>query len=151
MLVVRAVDDEASMSLAAGAIGARLSVAMLHRWLWLLASGFFFVTVVIHGYIAKGAMDFLNLPFAVGIPLAAVVMLFLAGIFKSVLGREFLVGAWRCEVAVDSAPDRNGPIKVVTLAPVGNSMRHAIYDHPKCVRTIADWLKSEQVRVVSAR
>jgi hypothetical protein len=70
-------------------------------------------------------------------------------------GREFLIGATRCEVATDSAPDSTRS-RIVTLqtpyyqlvpwlkqAP--RSMHHAIYNYPDCVPAIVKWI-NEHVR-----
>jgi hypothetical protein len=72
-------------------------------------------------------------------------------------GREFLVGAARCEVATDSTPDST-PSRIITLEtpyqpflwlqgensnqePTSTlRMRHRIYDYPGCVPEIVKWI-----------
>jgi hypothetical protein len=60
-------------------------------------------------------------------------------LFKSVFGKEFVIGAMRCEIAADSVPDTSGPIDAITLAPDIDTSRHGIYRHPQSVSEIVGW------------
>jgi hypothetical protein len=87
------------------------------------------------------------------------IFLILPGLFNARFGREFLIGAMRCEIATDSTPDSTR-LQIVTLEPMyrnccrkvkkidassNSSMRHKIYDHPDCPREIAKWI-TEHIR-----
>jgi hypothetical protein len=55
----------------------------------------------------------------VALPLGALAFFFLPGAFKSFFfGREFLVNAMTCDIAVDSVPDTLGQVEAITLRPV---------------------------------
>jgi hypothetical protein len=115
MLVIRGVDDEASLSLAAGSIGSRLSYLVLVGAIPAMLTMMMFVS-------------FLNL--VIKLPtlvfgilmlssyLGALIFFFVPGIFKSFFGREFLFNALVCDIAVDSGPDTLGQVEVITLRPV---------------------------------
>jgi hypothetical protein len=45
-----------------------------------------------------------------------IILIALPGIFKSVFGKELLLGSLRCEIAVDSSPDGGEHIEVMTLS-----------------------------------
>jgi hypothetical protein len=118
MLVIRGVDDEASLSLAAGSIGSRLS------FLTLVAV---FPTISTVGWLIFGVSHRLGFRLElwvaglvlVALPLLALAFFFLPGGFKSFFfGREFLVNAMTCDIAVDSVPDTLGQVEAITLRPV---------------------------------
>jgi hypothetical protein len=89
----------------------------------------------------KGTVDLLlRLLIAVS-AIGALAFFFLFGVFKAAFGKEFVFGAMRCEIAVDSMPDTSGPIHAVTLAPDIKVSRHGIYSHPQCVSEIVRWLR----------
>jgi len=142
MLVIRGVDDEAALFLAAGAIGARLSYFILFSTIrWVLVAYF---GVLLFGRIllGQGTADPLLIWLTAVSAIGALAFFFLFGVFKSVFGKEFVIGAIRCEIAVDSVPDTSGPIDAVTLAPDIGASRHGIYRHPQCVSEIVGWLRS---------
>jgi hypothetical protein len=119
ILVLRAADDEASLSLGAAAIGNRLST-LLAKWSVVI---FPFLLVGLVGFFlvsAAGANFFQTEPFlswwkridAISIPwlpwiiaLVLFVFLFAPGAFKSSYGRELLLNARGCEINSHSAPD----------------------------------------------
>src|SRR5262249_4181081 len=68
-------------------------------------------------------------------------------ISRSVHGRELAVGPMECQINTQSAPDAEGLSKIVTLIrkTYAKSLRHGIYDHEDCVKTISDWVRSQLV------
>jgi hypothetical protein len=157
LLVIRGYDDEAALTLAAGAIGARtaalLNLAIQSRILpgvW-----------VIFGFallISLAGSEFLNFEFhlllrlyglLMGIVFLACFFLILApNLFRTVYGREFLIGATRCDVVADSVPDGVNATVVTLPPPVpppdrSRRMRHSIHAHPACFDAIAKWLADE--------
>jgi hypothetical protein len=120
MLVIRGVDDEASLSLAAGSIGSRLSFftlvavipslcAVLFVFMW-LGSQF--------GLSAESKLQLWMQGLLIGCLLGPLILFFVPGAFKSFFGREFLVNAMTCDIAVDSVPDTLGQVEAITLRPV---------------------------------
>ena len=141
MLVIRGVDDEAALFLAAGAIGARLSYFILFsaiRWVLSRIVVMLFLSAIV---LDKGTADPLLKWLTAVSAFGALVFFFLLGVFKSVFGREFVRGAMRCEIAADSVPDTSRAIDAVTLAPDIEASRHGIYRHPQCVSEIVGWLR----------
>ena len=154
--MIRGVDDEATLTLAAGAIAARLSnfvvalVSIIVTFIFYLS----FLVVVVLVY-ARAAHATPNDP-VVAAAFYVIVVVALAffwfvtapGLFKSVFGRELAVGAGRCQLSSDSVPDIADPrhIEIVTLPPLEYKwgLRHAIYNHSECAKTIVRWLS--QVR-----
>jgi hypothetical protein len=143
MLVIRGVDDEASLTLAAGAIGSRLSSLVLR----IVIPGFYVFTIFLLAVldwsgIWKEGAELLLLAVLYGCAFGALACLFLPGLCKSAFGREFLSAAFVCETAADSAPDTSARIDSVTLSPIraGRGLRHCIYEHPACVDEIVRWI-----------
>jgi hypothetical protein len=155
LLVLRGYDDEATLTLAAGAIASRIAtvlhVTIQNRLLPTGAALLGFAFLASSAYPGLLASDLLKtlfgLMYAVAL-IACFVLLLVPNLFRTVFGREFLVGAARCHVVADSVPDSVGA-KVVTLppdlSPTGqpSRMRHSIHAHPDCVREIANWLAVE--------
>jgi hypothetical protein len=106
MLVIRGVDDEASLALAAGSIGSRLGYLFLAGLIPIILLVVFFVPPSLFSGLA-------------GIVLCSPIFLVLPGVIKSFFfGREFLVNWLVCDIAVDSVPDTSGQAEVITLIPV---------------------------------
>jgi hypothetical protein len=166
MLVIRGVDDEAALFLAAGSIGSRLSHILLFHTipftyvaapLLVFTLGWLFAT-------EKVTSNLLLLIVFATCSLGAFACLLLPGLCKSAFGREFTIGAMRCDIAADSVPDASERIEVITLAPEAArwmqhpqlgaatkrrqkrnearlTLRHGIYSHPHCVSEIVAWLR----------
>jgi hypothetical protein len=76
-------------------------------------------------------------------------ILWVPSLLNTRFGREFLIGATRCEVATDSAPDSRR-CRIITLETPNPSwqagqmptlsMRHRIYNYPSCVPEIVKWI-----------
>ena len=140
MLVLRGVDDEASLSLAAGSIGSRLSYLQLVVVLPLL-----FLIAFLWALVVPAVTDlrFFNI-IAVVCILGGPLFLVLPGVFKSAFGREFLLNAIGCDIAADSIPDTVNKVEAKTLPPEAVpflQLRHGIYNHPDCVDEIVCWLR----------
>jgi hypothetical protein len=145
MLVIRGVDDEASLALAAGAIASRLSNFLLFVGIPTFIAILAFLMGLGSWLPGEDKIRPL-LPFIVdGAAFGAVLCLFLPGLFKSVFGREFLIGGMVCEIATDSVPDTSSQLNAITLPPASNGrLRHGIYNHEDCVKQIVDWLRQTE-------
>ena len=77
-----------------------------------------------------------------------VLIALLAGLFMSVRtvhGRELARNPMECQINTNSTPDAMGLSKIITLVrrTYVRSLRHGIYDHEDCAKTIANWVRSE--------
>jgi hypothetical protein len=148
ILVVRGVDDEASLALAAGSIGSRVSSVFLFILIPVVLNFGLLVLLLLGrfgGSLVAERIDPLSLWLTNACVLGALALVFLPGTCKAVFGREFFRTAFVCEIAADSAPDLSARADVVTLSPVGTKrtlrLRHYIYDHLECVNTIVRWMR----------
>jgi hypothetical protein len=158
LLIIRAVDDEASLSLAVGTIGNYLMGRAL-VYLFYIAGvlpGIILVVLVTQAHIrhllgwkvswigVSGTVDWLWITIiSVCSPLIFILIGFLMAA-RSVHGRELAVSPMECQINTQSTPDAIGLPKVVTLVrrTFVKSLRHGIYDHEDCAKTISDWVRS---------
>jgi hypothetical protein len=141
LLVLRGIDDEASLSLAAGAIGNRMTHLFLGILLPILAGMFGLVFFV--GWTFGADWQILGLAGQLSSCIIATILLVLPGCFRSVFGRELLLGCWRCEIFADSAPDTTAGVHVKTFLRAGSEgggLKHALYKNPEIAPYIAVWL-----------
>lgn len=156
VLILRGVDDEAGLAIAAGAIatrfttfaialtelGTRLILAMVVPiFLFFLLFQFVpawdewlrrHIEAIIH--IADDGRFFYSLLF---VTTGFISLPFLSGLFKSVYGRELLLGGYFCDIKSASAPDLNGFIRTITFPPgTAKGMRHGLYHHEMTVPEI---------------
>src|SRR5262249_16295847 len=121
MLVIRGVDDEASLALAAGSIGSRLSYVVLAQvipYIVIVLMNFSFFGLIVAMSGTLGSKIFLTVFF--GSLLCGLILFVLPGVFKSFFfGQEFLVNGLICDISFDSVPDTSGQVEAITLVPVG--------------------------------
>jgi hypothetical protein len=145
LLVIRAIDDEASLALALGAIFNYLtarSIAFLYLFLFSLLS-----FVVLHpGIISRFLWELWALR-ALGEGFFALTIMLLGALIvsRSVHGRELAVSPIECQINTQSAPDADDLSKVITLVSHRDvkSLRHGIYEHENCAKAISDWVRSQ--------
>lgn len=155
ILVLRGYDDEAALTLAAGAIATRLS-SVLH----VLLIGALPVVIGLALTLREVPDLFGSNPntlFFVYFGMVGLItgVMLLPNIARTVFGREFLFGAAPCTVNTNTAPDSAVSI-IRTLKPRGslfsrNPLRHSLYDNSDCVTEIALWISSEVKRIVNAK
>jgi hypothetical protein len=149
-LVVRGVDDEAGLALAAGSIGNRLAMFSLKALQLLCAC----IAIFLFGIVILFAIDIVPglappnenfCEFVSWVCVAVFGITFAAGLLKSVYGRELVAGAIYCEISAASAPDteRSATIKTITTE-FRASLRHSIHKSPKARRAVADFI-AEQI------
>jgi hypothetical protein len=138
LLVIRAIDDEASLAMALGAISN-----------YLTATSIAFVFYLFMWLMPIISMDILPL-WALRALLAGLFALFimLFGAFmvsRTVHGRELAVSAMECQINTQSAPDAIDLSGVITLVSHKylKSLRHKIYEHENCAKAISDWVRSQ--------
>lgn len=140
LLVLRAVDDEAGMALAAGAIGNKMTsglVLLTDRH----AKTLFFAACIAAavGFVAKSLLVVVAASVVGLMPFAGFVLLVLAGVFRSCFGIELLFGTAFCEINSQSFPDGSGGAAITLKAP-GQTLRHSLTEDVTCPLTIAMWV-----------
>ena len=167
LLVIRAIDDEASLALAVGTIFSHVTarfVTYVYIILALLTAPSLISRIVTPAVGLMFAFGFswlrpywtwlyetdlsisLNSPAIFKAYVASIALL--VGLFmiaRTVHGIELARSPMECQIATNSTPDAIGLSKIVTLVrrTYVRSMRHGIYDHEDCAKTIANWVRSE--------
>jgi hypothetical protein len=139
MLVVRGVDDEAGLTLAAAAIANRISF-LFFKLIGGLSGLLTVVAVVRYGVTSVSTI-------ALMICLASFIPLLLAGISKSCVGRELLYGSLSFHIKSHSTPDQIDGMSVITLSPAASDgfLRHSIHSHEEVVALIAGWIRKQVI------
>jgi hypothetical protein len=180
LLVIRAINDEAALALASGSIGTAFNRFVL-RVLWnrLYVVLGIVLTVTFPVGLWRGGPTSIERWATVGffvVMAGTCLCLLIPGLFKSPFGREFLIGASRCEIATESTPDSirarivtlntpyQGPLTTSdwveallewyrrlrgrqTSTSTALSLRHSIYNNPDCVLEIVKWLNEHSIAV----
>jgi hypothetical protein len=155
-LVIRAIDDEASLVLALGAILNYVIARFITYVLWI----FFvlgvlnilrsFPVIPVYQYFDRPIPKYLfwsSAEIAVTVGFFALIFALLGALMvsRSVHGRELAVSPMECQINTQSAPDAVGLSQIVTLVSRSyvKSLRHGIYEHEDCAKTISDWIHSQ--------
>ena len=84
-----------------------------------------------------------------GVFLGSLIMFFVPGVFKSFFfGREFLVNAMTCDIAVDSVPDTSGQVEAITLRPVEAAKLGSLerpFSLPSLERPFRPWMSESSL------
>jgi hypothetical protein len=136
LLVIRAIDDEASLSLALGATLNYLSARSITYVLLLLL-----VTASFERYLSTSFQDLVT----TGLIAGCYILLGLLIFSRALHGRELAVSPMECQINTQPAPDAKGLSEIITLVrrKYAKSLRHGIYDHEDCAKTISDWVHSQ--------
>jgi len=156
-LVLRAIDDEASLVLAMGSVGTRLANLLFSLYGFNLTTVFVVSAVVLGAgeLVSGGPLGRMHLDWVGDLlrvvyfavfwiiilaPPAVLLLVLVSGAFRSVFGREIFNAPLACDVNSHSVPDISG-VTVVTLRGEGavRSLRHGLYELPGVVRVIAEW------------
>src|ERR1700687_345493 len=137
-LILRAIDDEAALSLAAGALTNRLSglvqkVAMVFS---------VFIAFILLTTVMLGWLSFAHWSLPITISLAVISWAAAAGLqlSRGVFGRELLFSSMlACEANCQQSPDVSGEIVVITLKDQ-LSFRHSMHEIKEVPQLIADWI-----------
>jgi hypothetical protein len=147
LLIIRAINDEASLAMALGTI---LNFAATRAIIFTLVT---FVLLTNGFYFLKSGFPWIGAAVSLGM-LLAVIAAFMAGLAtlfgmlvasRVVHGRELAISPMECQINTQSAPDVVELSKIVTLvsSTVAKSLRHGIYDHEECAKTISDWVRMQ--------
>jgi hypothetical protein len=156
-LILRGVDDEAGLVLAAASIGTKILSLFMGISLNVTKCLFWLgVAIAALGVIIKfvPALAWLQDPirriifenFFLFPPIAAAGLFYLlpilSGAFKCVYGRELFFGAYFCEIKSASAPDADTTCTTITLPPTAYpGLRHGLYNHEATPLAIAKFVK----------
>jgi hypothetical protein len=166
LLIIRAIDDEASLVLAFGAIANYLTTRII-TYVWLIIV---WVIIVIGSILipallslllvgpdilgweeaewSGSAIDWLARHRDLILVICSGLMFFLIGwlmAWRSVHGLELALSPMECQINTQSTPDAKGLSEIVTLVrrTYVKSLRHGIYDHEDCAKPISDWVRSQ--------
>jgi hypothetical protein len=157
LLVLRAIDDEATLALASGAIANRIISLVTH----MLSFGPLYILTLLSPFILMllgrlpsllGWTDTFNiflpaLEASIAFSYSPIVLVWVAGLPLAVYGRELALSMFMCEVNSHSVPDHSiRAVRVVTLRSSGG-MHHGLYDHPECTPFLVKWLKGSLAKV----
>src|SRR5262249_4093144 len=162
LLVIRAIDDEASLALAAGAILNRLIPKITHIILLavpiIIISGSILFSLnfekvsidqsklAIFPDIVSGFFAFIKSNVVwIWFPSIIFALLALLAIGRAVYGLEMAGTPLNCQINTQSAPDGTALSKLITLTSgrAERHLRHGIYEHVDCAETIADWVSAQ--------
>jgi hypothetical protein len=150
LLVVRAIDDEASLAMAFGTIvnyfttrfimityGLMITLTFSVLSLWFIINSLVYKLSRYPSWYEDIAKLF-----------CSAVILALFGLFavsRLVHGSELAKGPMECQVNTQSTPDAMGLSKIISLIrhTETKSRRHGIYDHEDCPKAISDWVRSQ--------
>lgn len=157
MLVLRGIDDEATLVLAAGAIGNRISFRLMRivgSALVVVLAGLLWVHFTGRGpaYLRDNLAALAPWVLWLAAPGLGLFFAVASGLFKGVYGRELFVRSLLCQVNSHSAPDQPGGLWVITLSPSAaerRGLRHGLYDHEHAVPAVVNWIL-RQVRPEAA-
>jgi hypothetical protein len=155
LLIIRAIDDEASLVLAFSTI-VNSSITRAIRYIrWIIfgpISGILLSIIVIRYFkLSFEDEDMLKrqewYEDAIQVVCSALI-LFLFGLLsvaRSAHGRELARSPMECQINTQSTPDAKGLSEIITLVrhTYVKSLRHGIYDHEDCAKTISDWVRSQ--------
>lgn len=140
LLIIRAIDDEASLILALGTILNYLTTRLIVTTS-LLFGLFLFATHKLGREFAHAAWP----PVTTGWLALTILLLGMLVLSRSAHGHELAVSPMECQINTQSTPDAAGLSRIVTLVrrTFVRSLRHRIYDHWACTRAISDWVHSQ--------
>ena len=144
LLVIRAIDDEASLILAFGTIMNYATRRLIENLLYV-----FGVLTLVLSFGYKWWPNVFSMwayPLMLASFIVFTLVLFGALIIARMLhGRELAISPMECQINTQSAPDATDLSQVVTLVSrkYVKSLRHGIYEHENCASAISDWLRAQ--------
>jgi hypothetical protein len=146
-LVLRAVDDEASLVLALGTILNYITTLVIGIAFFLLG-----LSLGVMSWVAEEYFKMAFYPMVFGWIILTIILLCLLMLSRAVHGRELAMSPMECQINTQSTPDAVSLSKIVTLVrrTYIKSLRHGIYDHEDCAKAIADWVRSQHHHMTGA-
>lgn len=154
LLIIRAIDDEASLGLAFGTIVNSFITRAIRYIRWIIfgpiSAILLSVFVIRYFKLSFEDVDMLKkqdwYEGAIQVACSALI-LFLFGLLsvaRSAHGRELARSPMECQINTQSAPDAKGLSEIITLVrhTYVKELRHGIYDHEDCAKAISVWVRS---------
>ena len=154
LLILRAINDEASLVLAFSTIVNSFITKAIRfiRWIIFGPISAILMSVIVIRYfkLSFEQEDMLKrqewYEDAIYVVCSAFI-LFLFGLLsvaRSAHGRELVRSPMECQINTQAAPDAKGLSEVITLVrrTYVKSLRHGIYDHEDCAKVISEWVRS---------
>jgi hypothetical protein len=148
LLIIRAIDDEASLGLAFGTIVNYVTARAITyiRWVFLAPISILLMLILIHVFhISFLEEEWYEDAIQIGCSALILILFGLLSVARSAHGRELAVSPMEIQINTQSAPDAKGLSEIVTLVrrTYVKSLRHGIYDHEDCAKVISDWVRSQ--------
>jgi hypothetical protein len=154
-LIVRGVEDEASMTLMLSALGNRIIDVLIAiaGYVAVICGAVFGIVLIIHYWAILSGHESptsgpLNYTFwtLLGVSSCVYLSTRIAALCRSVFGRELYASALEVAVSAHSVPDLRAQARVITLSrgdQADISLLHSLYNHERCAEEIACWLSEK--------
>jgi hypothetical protein len=160
VLIIRAIDDEASLTLALSTIANFFITRAIRyiRWIVFGPIGAILLSIIVGRYFVSWAqedslkqLNWYEDVIQVGFCSLILFLFGLLSVARSAHGGELARSPMELQINTQSAPDAKGLSEIVTLVrrTHAKSLRHGIYDHEDCAKTIAAWAQSRPACEVS--
>jgi hypothetical protein len=148
LLVIRAIDDEASLALALGAIVNFVTARFATYIVYISFTGPIILFSFKYNLVPVEAQTVATWAyFATAVGFVILIPMLLGGLMVSRLvhGSELATSPMECQINTQSAPDAVDLSQIVTLVSHNyvKSLRHGIYAHENCAKAISDWVRSQ--------
>jgi hypothetical protein len=152
LLVIRAIDDEASLLLAFGTIINYLTTKSIMITYGILATLVFSVPLLVFIFFSSWNSFWYKDVAELFCSAVIITLLVVFAVSRLVHGQELAKSPMECQINTQSTPDAMGLSKIITLVrrTYVKSLRHGIYDHKDCPKVISDWVRS-QLHALPAR
>jgi hypothetical protein len=141
LLIIRAIDDEASLALALGTISNYVITRAIMYVLWIALVPLPVTLILLIFRHQWYSLD------DVTVASCAFILILLGPLLvaRTAHGRELASSPMECQISTHSTPDAIGLSRIVTLVrrTFVKSLRHGIYDHEDCAKAISDWVRSQ--------
>jgi hypothetical protein len=146
LLVIRAIDDEASLVLALGAIVNFITARFIVLVLYLAV---ILGPITLYGRVWLGRYAY-PATFG-GFIILTLLMLGVLTIARVVHGWELAKSPMECQINTQSAPDGINLSQIVTLVSreYTGSLQHKSYEHKDCAKQVSDWVRSQLYTVLA--
>src|SRR5262249_22734968 len=146
LLIVRAIDDEASLLLALSTISNYVITRAIKYFLWIALLPLPMALILfyfLHQSYEAVTLQWYEDAVTVACFASIIILLGLLLVARTAHGRELALSPMECQISTHSTPDAIGLSKIVTLVrrTFVKSLRHGIYDHEDCAKAISDWVR----------
>jgi hypothetical protein len=158
LLIIRAIDDEASLLLTLSTVGNYVTTRAIRYVIWIVTFLSIPLALILLHFLQLHGQELRRLE--EGLPssaewyedavkvvfCASILILFgLLSLVRRAHGCELGLSPMECQINTHSTPDATSLSKIVTLVrrTFVKSLRHGIYDHDDCAKVISNWVHSQ--------